>query len=190
MAKVELSELHNSVSGGLGRHVYRRNRKGGASVARRPGKRTGPPSSVQLEVQNRFRTAAAFARDAVADPVLREVYHRAAIAGGRNSPYHAAVTDYFTPPVVHVIDVSRYHGAIGDKIKVLASDDADVLGVVVALKDASGTVLESGAAMLVNQGWVYTATTVRPAGQPVTIEATATDRPGNAGAMTKAITVT
>jgi hypothetical protein len=185
MAKIELSINIASVSGNMGRWVFRRDSGDGLTIAKPPGKRTGPPSATQVEIENRFRTAAAFARDAVADPVLREVYRRAAVAGRRKSAYHAAVTDYFTPPVVHIIDVTDYHGAVGDKIKVLASDDADVRGVTVTLKNAAGAVLESGVATSENyQSWFYTATTVRPAGQPVTIEATAKDRPGNMGKKT------
>jgi hypothetical protein len=187
MAKVELSELHTSVSGGIGRHVYRRKRGGGVTVARR-GTRTAPPSEAQVGVQNRLRTAAAFARDVLAHSDLRVPYERVAEELGK-SAYSAAVTDFFTAPVVHLIEVSNYHGAVGDKIKVLARDDVDVVAVSIVLKDASGAVLESGAATSVNASLIYAVTTVRPAGQPVTIEATAKDRPGNVSTLTKAITV-
>jgi hypothetical protein len=46
-------------------------------------------------------------------------------------------------------------------------------------------VLEQGAAALESGIWVYHATTARTPGDPVTIAATAFDRPGNAGTKTE-----
>jgi hypothetical protein len=183
MSKIKLQEGLRGVSGRMSDWVYRQNADGTASIARRPPKRTGPPAGVQLETQNRFKLAAAFAREMMANPALREAYRRTALASGQRSAYLAAVTDYFNPPEILGLGLEDYHGAVGDKIRVRVDIREEVRSAHVVLKQADGTVLESGPAVFVDATWVYTATTNRPAGQPVTIVATAKDRPGNVGTL-------
>ena len=67
------------------------------------------------------------------------------------------------------------------KIVVRTSDDIQVAGVNVAIRDQDGAVLEQGAAVKDAGGatYTYTATTALQAGQAVSIEVTATDLPGN-----------
>jgi hypothetical protein len=75
----------------------------------------------------------------------------------------------------------NYGYFIGDKISIRASDDVEVSGVTLTIRDQGGTVLESGAAVWTpaSASWVYTATTALAQGQAVSIEVTATDRPGH-----------
>jgi hypothetical protein len=83
---------------------------------------------------------------------------------------------------VGTVDVSGYHGHVGDPIRVGATDDGEVAGVTVTVRTNSA-VLESGAATMgvtPDAPWVYVATVAVAAGQAVTIEATARDRAGNA----------
>lgn len=86
-------------------------------------------------------------------------------------------------PSVDKVDVSEYEGAAGDPIVIRAHDDFDVTGVTVALTQADGAAIESGAAVETpaNSGrWVYTASTTVPTGTTVRIAVTAVDRPGGA----------
>jgi hypothetical protein len=99
--------------------------------------------------------------------------------------FSAAMADYLNPPTVDVVDLVGYHGAPGDSIVVRASDKIGVAAVNVAIRAEDLTVLEEGAATLENGTWVYRATTARAPGQPVTVTATALDRPGRTGSKTE-----
>ena len=84
-------------------------------------------------------------------------------------------------PVVDQIDLSTYTGKAGESIRITASDDFAVAGVAVTIHDTAGAVLEQGAATPAGEGatWNYVATTDLPPGQQVSIEVTATNRPGH-----------
>jgi hypothetical protein len=101
---------------------------------------------------------------------------------GQKPAYAVAVRDFFTPPTVDAIELSAYRGRFGDRMVVVATDDAGVISVDVAIKDMTGAVLERGRAQRSDGRWIYTATADAPAGQALTVEVTATDRPGNTGA--------
>jgi len=82
-------------------------------------------------------------------------------------------------PVVDQIDLSTYTGKAGETIRITASDDFAVAGVEVTIHDTGGAVLEQGAATAADGVWNYVTTTNLPPGQQVSIEVTATDRPGH-----------
>ena len=82
---------------------------------------------------------------------------------------------------------AAYTGKTGEAIKIRASDDFQVVGVGVVIRDTGGTVLEQGPATVSGDGaWTYAATTKLPDGQQVVIEVTATDRPGHKTTKTQA----
>ena len=85
--------------------------------------------------------------------------------------------------------MSAFRGAVGDPIVIRARDDHAVMAVTVAVTDAAGVVLEQGAASAASGAWRYVATRSVAAGSAVTVTATATDRPGNATALTRTVTV-
>ncbi len=87
--------------------------------------------------------------------------------------------DFLNAPVVDQIDVSAYNGKAGDTLRITASDDFEVAGVEVAIHDTGGAVLEHGAATAADGHWNYVTTADLPPGQPISIEVTATDRPGH-----------
>ncbi len=95
------------------------------------------------------------------------------------------MTDSLRPPEVESIDLGGFKGMIGNPVRVVALDDVGVLSVSVEIRAADGTVLESGLATKDVDKWVYTATVAHPADAPVTITATAVDRPGNKGSKTE-----
>jgi hypothetical protein len=99
------------------------------------------------------------------------------------------VADFLKPPVVDAIDVSGYHGAIGDVIAVRAMDDFEVASVTVVLRDAANAIVEQGAATHSGGLWHYPATVALAAGAAITIEAIAKDRPLNEGRLSMPLTV-
>jgi hypothetical protein len=182
MAKVELNSALSGLRGTMDNWVYRRTRRGGTTVGRRPIF-SGAPTAAQQAVRERFRSAAAYAKSALLDPALRGRYELAA-RSRQMQAYAFALTDFMMPPVVDAIDPSGYHGRLGDVIKVSAFDDFEVTGVTVAVRDGEGAILMQGAAVLTDGRWNYAATAAVAVGEAVTIEAVATDRPGQTGSRT------
>lgn len=85
------------------------------------------------------------------------------------------------PPTVEEIDLSQYTGQAGQIIGVAAADLVDVAAVDVIIREAGGSVLESGPAARPADGdpfWLYqtTATASQVAG--LTVEARAVNWPG------------
>lgn len=179
MAKPFLNAAFNAISGAVDRFVYRRV-NGRTFIARRPDPSEEPPSAAQQQVRERFRRASKYASMMALDPVQGPAYAAIALARGRQLRT-LMISDYFNPPTVDAIDLDGFHGMIGDQIVVRASDDVGVTAVSVVVRAVDNTVLEQGAAILGGDTWVYAATIAYPAGTPITITATAVDRPGNKG---------
>lgn len=182
MAKLNLMLARDATNGNEREYIYglRNNRM---YFYRRPDPAARPES--QRQVIDKFRLGAEYAKAVKADPVQRAFYEGlVATRGGR---LHVRImTDYLTAPRVTAIDLAGFHGLMGDKIPILALDDAKVASVAIRIRTAEGTVLEQGPATRDGEKWVYTATAAYPQGTPITITATAVDRPGNQG--TKSVT--
>ena len=173
--------IHNLVTpfikGLLGSIVFKR-RNGKPYAAMKPIPSTLAPSASQLQVQQRFREAQHYARTVMADPVRRAVYEQAATAQGK-SVFALAAGDFFSAPNISRINIDDYKGRVGDKIVITVLDAVAAASVNVLVRASNGAVLEQGAAAKDFEFWTYTATTAVAAGQNVTIEVTAKDRPGN-----------
>jgi hypothetical protein len=112
----------------------------------------------------------------------------AAHAKGMNSrPF--MIADFFNEPVVQMIDTSEYHGPAGQVIKVQADDDFEVTGVHLAVLDGENAVIFQGPAVLTNGLWQLAASVGIAVGETVTIQATATDRPGHTGTLSRVYTI-
>lgn len=182
MAKPLLNSAFNAISGAIDRWVYRQV-NGRTVIARRPEPTGLPPSAAQMLVREQFRQAGKYASDMALDPVQGPAY--AALAAARGRPMRALmIADFFHPPVVESIGLGAFHGAVGDPIIVNASDDVGVTAVSVVLRAADSSILEQGVATLSGSVWSYAATQAHPAGTPITITATAVDRPGHTGTLT------
>lgn len=181
MAKLTLNSALSGIRGRIDNWVYR---KFGDRViiARRPAS-GGPVSPAQQAIREQFRAAAAYAKAVFADPVRRPPYEAAAKVKG-TSLFAFVMGDFLNPPEVAAIDAASYHGHIGDLVKVTALDDFEVVGVDIVIRNAASVVLEQGAAALIGGQWTYAATVAVPAGDTVTIEAVAKDRPGHPGTKT------
>jgi len=186
MAKVKLNPSIECIHGAIGDLVYKR--WGGGEIVGRLPDRTGiVPTENQLAQMERFRLAAVYGKAVMADPETRQVYEDASSQKG--VPVFAlTVADFLNAPLVDEIDLSTYGGKIGDKIRVRASDDVEVKGVTVEIRAQAGAILEQGAAVFTPAvgAWVYTATTDLAQGQAVSIDVSATDRPGHKGTKTQA----
>ena len=182
MAKTQLNSALKGISGGIDDWVYREVR--GKTVISRRATFGGEPTPAQLAVRERFRQASSYAKMVLANPVLLAPYEPIAKAKGL-SLFTIILTDYLKPPVVDHIDLSGYHGLVGDPIRIRASEYVGVTAVNVAIRAPDLTVREEGAAVFLLGVWVYTATTLRVAAETVTITATALDRPGNTGTKTE-----
>jgi hypothetical protein len=179
MALVTLNQLLVlSAKGQLGSVVfYPHPFKAGLFVMRGKGKRTKAATDAELENQERFRRAQAYAKAAQNDPryqAAQKTTHRQAV--------NIAIANYLNAPVVRDIDLGEYTGAAGQVIRVQADDDFEVTGILIRILDLAGVLLESGSATRAPEGnttWNYTAQADIPRGQTVVIEATAIDDPGN-----------
>ena len=127
----------------------------------------------------------AYWRQVKAQPELKVLYERAAHLKGKRA-IDLAKADFMHPPEVTSIDVSGHTGQPGDMIRVQAQDDFEVVSVSVRILGLSGEVIEQGAATFeAGSGcWRYAASTILPAGKPVVVEATATDRASNSTSRT------
>lgn len=181
MANLNLMLARDATEGKSSEYIYgvRNNRM---YFYRRPSRDSIPES--QRQVIDKFRLGALYAKGVKADPAQRAFYE--GLAASRGGRLHVVImTDYLKAPVVKAIDLDGFKGVIGDPIRVTALDDAQVVVVTVEIRDQDGTLLEQGPAVEAGDKWVYATTVAHPADTPVTITATAVDRPGNKGSKTE-----
>jgi hypothetical protein len=185
MAHVKLNPAVEAIQGKVGDLIFKRY-EGDEIISRLPDRTGIVPTANQLAQMEKFRLATVYGKSALADQATRLIYEDAAAKKG--VPVFAmTVADFLNAPLVDEIDLAAYAGKIGDKISVRASDDLEVSGVSVVIREQGGAVLEEGAAVIGagTGAWTYTATTNLAQGQAVSIEVSATDRPGHVGTKTQ-----
>lgn len=107
-----------------------------------------------------------------------EEYKNAASLGGR-SPLEAAAADFFRPPEILCIDLSRYRGRKGDIIGIAAFDSIKVCSVGVLILTPEKELLEMGTAVRSDGGmWLYSASKDLDA-ESVLVIVDAEDLPGH-----------
>jgi hypothetical protein len=181
MARVRKNLAMQGLTGLLGDQILLRTDKAGRTiVGTRPTRSESREfTAAQLEQQASFREAVIYAR---ASKDL-EVYHQKA-AGTPQNAYNVAVSDWFNPPTIKVLDTSAWSGQPGEVIRVWAIDDVKVNSVSVEITRPDGTLLEKGEAVQVDAMWWDYTTTV-PAVPGARIKATAMDLPSNIAEMTR-----
>jgi hypothetical protein len=177
MPIVTLATHVSAISGSIGDLTYVP--LGGRQILRRKPRRIRRSAGQNLQ-PNRVRAAAKYWRSVLKDAELKAFYFGLPHVPSLGA-YQHALRDFMHPPVVHEIDPAGYTGQIGGEIRVQASDDTGVLQVQVSISDMNAQLLEQGEAELRDGVWIYASQKRIPAGQTVTISATAKDRPGNSG---------
>ena len=115
------------------------------------------PNGVRCSAGSRlweyFQDALAYAEEAQHQPE----YIQAAQASGR-TPLEVAATDFFQPPEIICIDLSRYNGKKGEIIEVTAYDAVKVQQVGLLVLDEQRKLLEMGHARHIDGNlWRYEA---------------------------------
>ncbi|UPK71801.1 hypothetical protein [Chitinophaga filiformis] len=179
MAKIINQEnpMMNGVTGTIGNLTFA-TRKGQTISFPKRGPNKKPPTEEQVAVQLNFERFAAYAQEAVADPVTKLMYAKAAKKG--QTAFNVAFRDAARPPRIPQIDTRKYRGLVNDVIKFLVKDVVPVESVTVRILSAAGAELEQGdAARSTGNYWSYKATVANPAVFGTRVLVTATDLPGN-----------
>jgi hypothetical protein len=157
MAKSKNNVITYGLSGKVGDLLIFR-QLDGQTIVSKPPVQSKSPSEKQKAQRRRFQEAVFYAKEAVETPELAELYAAAAKKGKK--PYALAVADFLNAPDINEVDLSAYHGAAGDTIRINVSDDFAVKNVTVEIVSDSGETLEEGEAVhKVGNLWIYTATT-------------------------------
>jgi len=94
-----------------------------------------------------------------------------------------AVQDYMKGPEIHYINTEKYTGAVGDELRIKATDNFQVTEVKVRIYEKDGKKLvEKGSAVRYSRKpvmWIYTLTVGSTDVDGTVIKAIAFDRPGN-----------
>ena len=171
--------ITRNYSGRVGDIVFR-NYNGKSVMAKRPDCSKVIKTERQMGSMNKFAKGVKFGQFAKDNPKLCEDYNK---KRPDLSPYHAAISDFMTTPVIERVDVSEYQGHPGNVVTVSAWDKWNIEGVGVVIFNALGEVIEFGEAVpgefSGNTEWDYTATVENVDYQGGRVEIRVTDRPGN-----------
>ncbi|OIR05656.1 hypothetical protein GALL_120900 [mine drainage metagenome] len=134
----------------------------------------------QVKVRKKFKRGVAYAKSVISNPSMKAAYEAVLTEG--QTAYNLALADYFVPPEIKMLDVSMYHGKIGDIIRVRAIDDFKVNEVKLSIKNNNEIIIEAGDAVRDSSNillWKYTITKTNTHISGTKIIATAIDLPGN-----------
>ena len=191
MAKAPIeTAVGRTIHGRMDNVVYR-SVDGETVLARRPRKTDKLPSQNQLGIRAKFREAIKYAKATMDDPDRLQPYLDYAEQHGipKRLLFGLIARDWWRPPEFGEIDATRYQRHPGGEIRVTVNDDVHVMSVAVKLKRQSdNVVLEQGPATYVGPHWRYVATTEAPAGIPLVVEASATDRADHTSTESMGIT--
>jgi hypothetical protein len=179
MATTAKNIILHGVSGKLGDQIVIRQRGGKTIISQAPGEREGEPTAAQLQQQSKFQQAVIYGKAEMADPVEKAEYQEK--ASGMKTAFNVAVADFFHAPDVDEIDMTAYNGAVGDTIRVRATDDFKVEQVHIAINNGDGSLVEEGdAVQQTNEiDWLYTATAENSSLEGDKIVVQVSDKPGN-----------
>lgn len=178
MAQVKDNFSIEGISGKIGKQIVFRQVNGKTIIASRPHRKpTTHPTLINQN--NRFRLASAYAKKALADPVLKEEYTAEAKKRGIINPYNMAVSDYMKTPEISQVNTSAYTGKqIKEPINIEVTDNFKVIAVKVTIICQS-SIIEEGDATFSTNIWQYYTTTLNPYPADTKIVITASDRAQN-----------
>lgn len=181
MAKSE-AMVWKAASGTVGKELtITRKKSGNVQIGKHRRSSSVDPTEKQLEVQQKFKLGAVYAKAAMNNPELKAQYQAAVNIKKDHSAYNLALRDAYKAPEIKDVTTADYTGAIGSTITVRAIDDFKVASVKVSITNAAGVLIEQGDAVLQDNGldWLYTATVANDAVQAGTITVSAKDLPAN-----------
>jgi hypothetical protein len=186
MARVNRNNASKGISGQVDQFVYRE-KNGETVVSKLRRKSHKPPTSKQEQVRLKFKNASLYARICMQDPQLKSFYESKAEPG--QTAYNMAFADYYDAPEIHEINVSAYTGIVGSKLVLVVDDRFRVASVKVKIEKSDGTLIETGDAIMKDNGpqWEYTCTAANAAIAGSVITVTASDLPGNSGVKQKTL---
>ena len=188
MARVSFNPAIRQISGRLGDFVYRCYRDGALVVAKAPlPNHHRRRSAAQLAQQQRFKEGAARRLCILADPETRAAYQvLCAVRGPLARLNTLVIGDSMKPPVIRLLDLSDYHGQVGDTIRVVAEDNVAVARFSLAILDqTTGQLLEAAEERLPidrlapTLAWSCAATAPAPMDHALEIRVTVYDLAGN-----------
>jgi hypothetical protein len=182
MSKVKNNSALGGISALLGDTVVARKVRG-QYVFSTPRRRPRKPTPRQVVVREKFREASRYARHQNSIPESKALYETG-ITRRKRTSYLVALSDYLNAPEVKHIDPAGYRGAVGNIIRLKATDDFMVTRVFIEITDASGALIEEGDAVREARTldrWTYKATVSNPLWIGTTIRVWAYDGPGNTG---------
>jgi hypothetical protein len=180
MAKQTGNVVTYGLSGKIGDLLVFRRRGGKTIVSKVPESSKKPLTAKQIAHQQKFRQASLYAKGAVKEEGLVEVYE--AVAGKKKrTPFVVAVADFLNAPEIKNIDLSKYAGNTGDIIRIKVVDDVIVKSVHVSIVNLDGSIVEEGDAVAdaSSHVWTYTATQENECLEGDKITVTISDLPEN-----------
>lgn len=184
MTKARLHPTLLDFRGAMGDMVFKK-RGNKIYVSMKPKKGKKKASKAQLAWRRIFKKAVYYAKSAMADEAMRAFYKAIAAERGREAR-PLCVADYLNAPSMDYLDLSGYHGLLGDSILITTHDDVGVVDVNLKQTQTDGALIESGKAVERFPGsgeWEYVATVPVPLGKAICISAEGFDRPGHRAAV-------
>jgi hypothetical protein len=138
-------------------------------------------STRKQQANKRFAKANQWAKMILTQPGMMELYSKG-VNSKLSNAHTVAVVDFLNAPEIHYISLKQHTGAVGDKIRIKATDDFHVTTVDVTIIGKNGKQLEKGPAIRYKRKpamWIYTLTVANPDISGTIVEVTARDRPGN-----------
>ena len=171
--------ITRNYSGRVG-DIVLKNYDGKSVMTKRPDCSKVIKTARQLEFMNKFAKAVKYGLFVKNNPELCEYYRK---KRPDLDPYHAAISDYQSRPVIERVDVDGYQGLPGNVVTVSVWDKWGIEGVDMVIFNALGEVIECGAAVprqfSGNLEWDYTGTVENIDYKSSRILVHAKDHPGN-----------
>lgn len=153
MAVVGKNIVTQGLSGMIGGTIVFRQVGKQTIVAAAPEKKERTATAGERAHRSKFGMAILYGKGVIADPTSKKEYGKQAEDG--QSAYNVAVADFMNAPEIDEVDVTKYTGEIGSKIRVRAIDDFEVARVYIKIENPDGTIAEEGEAIADPNGLDY-----------------------------------
>jgi hypothetical protein len=194
MARIVLNPAIQVISGGVAGFEYRQQSDGSVVLAKqRLPDLDRQPTEAQAEQMKKFKGASARYRRLLEDEVTLAAYQKLVTERGSTARLRALVMgDILGVPRVSSLDLSKYHGEVGNTIMILAEDSVGVSRLGLSISDVtSGQEVENAEMEMKGQvlgtvEWLFTASKAVEAGHEIQVKVSAYDLAGNMVEFSKA----